>query len=656
MFSGSNSEFPVELLGRYQLIGPIGKGAMGTVYRALDVSLSKEVAIKTLLTGSSDRKRMMRFQKEAKAIGSLNHPNLVGIMDFGVTNLGTAYMVMEFIDGIPLNAFLSDERASDLSVMLSIFRQVCDAVAHAHRQGIIHRDLKSSNVMLEHLNAVCPTARVIDFGIAHLCNPDERSGLDTTSGKIQGSPAYMSPESSRGEGDVRSDIYSLGCLLFECLTGRVPFEADSVMLMMKKHAEEEPPALADFANVDDVESIQDLQELVSRCLAKRPEERYQTVEELIEHIALIVDSLPQVTLTTVAPLPETITMAPGYANKVLGSQFLHSNTRIKFFVLLLFSGTAIFLFFYLQNLSNQPSHVEHDFNTHPPTNNVSVSLLDTAFTTSVRGDATISDERLKRGIPVPAGRAYLLGQSPITDEGLEALLSKHQPAVLDISFTDVKGKGLLLLAQCKDLQRLDVSGLPVTTEVLERIPSSKLTNLSLASTKVDSSGLAAIARMPNLVSLKVHNCPNVTDEGLKHLKNKQLTTLSVKYCKISAKSLCDFPELVRLDMDYVPCTDEDVKRLSKLPKLRMLQLAGAKITPASLKYLEQMPHLTLLCVAQCPGISNKDFKAFEARFNRLHKYKLGLELELPFQGPRTFAAANSPTRVDQSTPNEFTSK
>ncbi len=655
MFSGSNSEFPVELLGRYQLIGPVGKGAMGTVYRALDISLRKEVAIKTLLTGSSDRKRMMRFQKEAKAIGSLNHPNLVGIMDFGVTKLGAAYMVMEFIDGIPLNAFLSDERASDLSVMLSLFRQVCDAVAHAHRQGIIHRDLKSSNVMLEHLNAACPTARVIDFGIAHLCNPDERSGLDTTSGKIQGSPAYMSPESSRGEGDVRSDIYSLGCLLFECLTGRVPFEADSVMLMMKKHAEEEPPALADFANVDDVESIQKLQEVVSRCLEKEPAARYQTVEELVTHINEIVDSLPQLTITPVASA-ETTPIIPDYANQFFGSRFLQSRTRVGLFVLLMLSSIAALLFFFLHNLNNQTARVDHDFTTTDPASKIPVPMMESVFTKAVRGDESISDERLKAGIPVPARRAYLFAQAPITDEGLRALLVKHRPVILDISFTDVTEKGLLLLGQCKDLQQLNISGLPVTTEVLERLSSSRISTLTLGSTAVDSKGLAAIAKMPELITLKLDSCQNVTDEGLSHLRNKPLSSLSVKFCRISPAAICDLPELIRLDMDRVPCRDEDVKRLSKLPKLRMIQLVGAEITPLSLNYLEKMPTLTLLCIADCPGLSKDELKKFEERFNRRHKFRLGLEDELPFQGPRTFSSANPGVEANQSTANEFVSR
>ncbi|MBX3076486.1 protein kinase [Candidatus Obscuribacterales bacterium] len=655
MFSGSNSEFPVELLGRYQLIGPIGKGAMGTVYRALDVSLSKEVAIKTLLTGSSDRKRMMRFQKEAKAIGSLNHPNLVGIMDFGVTNLGTAYMVMEFIDGIPLNAFLSDERASDLSVMLSIFQQVCDAVAHAHRHGIIHRDIKSSNVMLEHLDSVCPTARVIDFGIAHLCNPDERSGLDTTSGKIQGSPAYMSPESSRGEGDGRSDIYSLGCLLFECLTGRVPFEAESVMLMMKKHAEEKPPELADFAKVDDVESTQKLQEVVSRCLAKEPAARYQTVEELVTHINEIVDSLPQVTIKTVAS-PETTPIIPDYANQFLGSRILQSRTRVGVFVLLMLSSIAALLFFSLQNLNSQAARVDHDFTTIDPASKIPVPMMETVFTRAVRGDDTISDERIKAGIPVPDRRAYLYGQAPITDEGLRALLVKHRPVILDLSFTDVSEKGLLLLGKCKDLQQLNLSGLPVTTAVLEQLSASAISTLVLSSTKVDSTGIRAIAKMPELITLKLDSCPNVTDEGMSYLKNKPLSSLSVKFCRISPAVLCDIPELVRLDMDRVPCRDEDVKLLSKLPKLRMLQLVGAEITPTALTYLEEIPTLTLLCIADCPGLSKADFKKFETRFNRRHRFRLGLEDELPFQGPRTFSAANSETVVNQSTPNEFVSR
>jgi hypothetical protein len=215
---------------------------------------------------------------------------------------------------------------------------------------------------------------------------------------------------------------------------------------------------------------------------------------------------------------------------------------------------------------------------------------------------------------------------------------------------------LLLLGKCKDLQQLNISGLPVTTAVLEQLSASGISTLVLGSTKVDSTGLKAIAKMPELITLKLDSCPNVTDEGMSYLKNKPLSSLSVKFCRISPAVLCDIPELVRLDMDRVPCRDEDVKLLSKLPKLRMLQLVGAKITPAALTYLEEMPTLTLLCIADCPGLSKEDVKKFETRFNRRHKYRLGLEDELPFQGPRTFAAANFDSGVNQSTPNEFVSR
>src|SRR5579883_2906768 len=241
------SGFPIDLAGRYSFIKLLGRGRGGVVYQAHDTSLGIDVAIKTLPMKPHNQKSLVRFQKEAKALSRFFHPNLTRVYDLGVTRNGLPYMSMEYVPGTPLSEILAVGPIVDLGEALAIFAQVLKAVDHAHKHGVLHRDLKSANIILEdgQNQGGAPKIRVIDFGVAQLRTLEERSIIETT-GKV-GSPAYMSPESIRGEIiDARSDIYSLGCLFFECLTGRTPFIADSSLEMARLHAEGIAPRLAEF--------------------------------------------------------------------------------------------------------------------------------------------------------------------------------------------------------------------------------------------------------------------------------------------------------------------------------------------------------------------------------------------------------------------------
>jgi serine/threonine-protein kinase len=642
MFSGSNSEFPVDLVGRYKLIGPVGRGAMGNVYRALDVSLSKEVAIKTLLTGGSDRKRMMRFQKEAKMIGRLKHANLVGVMDFGVTESGVAYMVMEFIDGKPLNAFLSDERAQDLSIMLTIFHQICEAVSHAHRNAVIHRDLKSSNIMLEHLDSPCPTARVIDFGISQLCAPGERSGFDSTSGRIAGSPAYMSPESTRGAGDERSDVYSLGCLLFECLTGRLPFEAETALEMARKHATQTSPRLKDIVEGDDIETFERMQKVVDKCLAKNPEERYQTVAQLLATIDEVISELPEVSIVGATSSAESGAIIDSYADKFWRQFSSNQRTRIwaPLLVLLLVGGGVCFTLIEMQKL-NQGGHVaSHKFNPiYADHGKGSVVLVEGLIEHALQNDAKTTDEDLrKRNKPTPDNE-YHLAQSDITDDGIQ-YLAKYNPVALEIGFTRVTDRGLAEVAKFKNLSSLGLNGLAITDKGIESIAHLPLESLHLVETKITDRALKTIGGMKKLETLKLDACTQITDTGIGYLTNLPLVCLSVRHCKVKVEILARCKKLVRLDMDYVDCDDRDIALLANQPNLSMLGLTGARLTKVGLNKLERMPTLIWIGLAECPNITEGDVQQFVRRFNRLHKYKIGCELEYPYQGPGIFRHLN----------------
>ncbi len=262
-------------LGNYQIIERVGKGGMATVYKAYQPALDRQVAVKVIheQLASEDIEYVKRFQREAKVVASLRHPNIVQVFDYGVEN-NLPYMVMEYLDGHTLKAELQALAAKGQPMPFDevrrIFEAVASAVAYAHSQGLIHRDIKPANIFLTHKGEVILT----DFGIARVAGGTQY----TASGVVIGTPDYMSPEQCQGaHGDARSDIYSLGIVLYEMLTGRVPFEADTPLSVIMKHVSEPPPPPRQI-NASIPEPVASV---LMKTLAKEPDDRYPRVEEVM---------------------------------------------------------------------------------------------------------------------------------------------------------------------------------------------------------------------------------------------------------------------------------------------------------------------------------------------------------------------------------------
>ena len=260
----------ISQLGRYNIIGELGQGAMGTVYKAVDPLIDRIVAIKTInLSLAMDEKDEYesRFYQEAKAAGRLSHPNIVTIYDVGKSG-EIAYIAMEFLQGRELRDVLNDGKRMPVEQVINVVAQVAQGLAYAHEHGIVHRDVKPSNIMIVRDGHV----KITDFGIARMAS----AAVRTQTGMVLGSPKYMSPEQVVGKlTDQRSDIFSLGVMLYEMLTGQAPFAGENVNAIMYQTLNSVPPPPSSLSpNVPEM-----LNFIVAKALAKKLEHRYQDAKE-----------------------------------------------------------------------------------------------------------------------------------------------------------------------------------------------------------------------------------------------------------------------------------------------------------------------------------------------------------------------------------------
>ena len=258
-------------IGKYEIVGKIGQGAMGEVFRAHDPALNRDVAVKVISAGlDADEMVRKRFRREAEAAAKLMHPNIITVYELGLEN-EQLFMAMELLDGLDLKQALGGRKMS-LDEKIGAMEQICEGLAFAHARDIVHRDLKPANIHILPSGKV----KIMDFGLARL------SGSEMTStGMVMGTPHYMSPEQVRGaKADARSDVFALGCVLYEMLTGRKPFDAESMHAVLFKIMQEEPIPLHEAAPGTPEALVQ----VVERSLAKDPAERFGNAGEMLAGI------------------------------------------------------------------------------------------------------------------------------------------------------------------------------------------------------------------------------------------------------------------------------------------------------------------------------------------------------------------------------------
>jgi serine/threonine-protein kinase len=279
--------FAARQLGQYRLKRLLGSGGMGEVYLAEHQMMKRPCAIKIIRPEKAGNPQVLaRFEREVRATAKLSHWNSIDIFDYGRTDDGTFYYVMEYLPGHNLGELVADYGPLPAGRIVYLMRQVCEALAEAHEHGLVHRDIKPANIFCAYRGGLFDVAKLLDFGLAKP-SPEQEDVSLTQEGSITGSPLFMSPEQASGSSavDERSDIYSLGALMYFMATGRPPFDYPQAIRVMIAHASEAPTPPRDL--VADVP--QELEEIILRCLEKQPEDRFQDAATLQEQL----ERLPQ---------------------------------------------------------------------------------------------------------------------------------------------------------------------------------------------------------------------------------------------------------------------------------------------------------------------------------------------------------------------------
>lgn len=648
-FSSNGPSFG-QLSNTYRFFGQIGAGGMGVIYKAHHAILKRDVAIKIL--HQVNDVTVQRFQREAQAVFNLHHENVVAVHEFGVTDEGQPFMVMEFIEGKTLSNVIDERGSLPLDLCVNIFKQVCSGMSHAHSRGVLHRDLKPSNIMLTAPDSWTPQVRIVDFGIAKVMDVDEddtSTSKLTRTGDFVGSPLYMSPEQCLGKNiDVRSDVYSIGCIMFEALTGHAPFSGGTQMEIMLRQMNDKAPTLKEGSDGHAYPAW--IERLVARALAKDPNLRFQSIDELkkaleervvadvklvnndgsSKKIGMPVIACAVVALAAVAAAavfyatPQTKKPVEKMPSQLLAEQFpdlkVGQGSKEPY-----------------NDVTNDPSVLtapSHDdilarsvadrLQTEISCQNQHVSdsalygLKDRVDIKSLMlEDSNISDKALQYARHLPLAKLGLSSNRKITDKvlafinpatleelylsktsfkssGIAALAKFKNLRILGLSSDKIDEKDMAVLANCSNLIDLNLAKNPNIGDAACAVIShlTKLRTLNLDSTKVGGRGLAALNTLKDLSVLSL-NDTKVDDAGVAAIQSLPLTSLEIQRTAITdgaIKSIGTMKTLRELGLQGVPLSVESIKLIAALP-LNKLILYKCDLDD---KKLEILSHCTTL--------------------------------------------------------------
>lgn len=550
-----DEDFPLE---RFAPLKVTARGVNGTIYESIDRVLFKTVAVKTLR--SMDSRQYVAFQNEAKAISMLDHPGIVRVLDFSLSLGGAPFMVMEFVGGESLDVFLRQNGPLGEELALDVFIQIAEAIAHAHSKGVLHRDLKPENVLIETLDTGDLDVRVVDFGLARIARENL---ISTSTGdlKMVGTPVYMSPDTVLGlVYDERSDVYSLGSLMFELLSGKPPFEAENPMELMARKSQEDPPTLRQAG----VEASDAIEKIVARALARDVEERYQSMSELLVDLRRARGDL------TGGENPLS-----GYAPARTVNVESDSTGSIKAQTIsprLLFGGAGLLVLGSLVWFSMTYARLDEK--------------------TELRKTALAPTEtRLDNAAPDldPVGHFYRSRYKQFS------MYTNPDPKFKSAHLDDLR--------DCADIDGVSVTDCPLSDGDMRFLAEKNVKILAISKCQLPDSALAVIGEMPSLVELnlwlvQLNKRPVDFLGKLKNLKVLNLMDTGIEADQFQA--LAGLPSLERLNFSW----NQRVRKrrhfeiIAGLESLAILDIEGLEPEPRDLALLRKLPRLDLLNLAK----------------------------------------------------------
>lgn len=587
---GRTSQFKpgMKIAGKYTYLGALGSGGMSAVFKAHDPLLDRTVAIKMLHHHLTDNESLFkRLRQEGRAISQLNHANIVRVHEFGITeDTSEPYIVMDYVEGESLQRIINREGGVNKTKALDSFKQVTRALVHAHDRGVLHRDLKPSNIMIGRDDQGQPLVTLVDLGIARIASADSEVARLTATGEIFGSPMFMSPEQARGEEvDVRSELYSLGCLMYETLTGKPVVEGNSPLEVIFNQINTEPEEMTISRAGNTIPP--DLKKIVTKLLNKDPEKRYQSAGEVLRELdacELHGGGAADVSSRRSQNEERAPTKNP-------------ARTSLLWALCVMVIGIAA----YCGSAFVSPLH-----RPLPPVNTSSSSektlsqqhpgLASGTRTEVDLSNIGITDDALKSIGQTPYLRkVWLRGDNQITDNGVAYLAPATSLAILDLADTAVTDKCGATISRFKNLTDLGMDNTHVTDAFIESVPDSVVW-ISLNGTAVTNAGVERLIRLPNLegVFLSGDKVDDATTAALAKIPRLHKVYLSSrKLTDRSAYSLCSASDLTELSIHGGALTDAGVIKLARKHKgLTKLTLTGnAKVTNASLDAISKLTSL-----------------------------------------------------------------
>ncbi len=599
---------------RFDIIALLGQGGGGSVYSARDKLLNKRVAIKRLSKQNLNPQQVARLQQEARAASRLQHTNIVSVLDFGVS-VNEPYLVMELAKGKTICDLLLSNGPLPVDTAIDITLQICEGLAHAHQKGVIHCDLSSRNIIVEEINDYT-TVKILDFGVAKFSAAGELISTPELRqpGVFAGSPLYASPEQSRGEVvDLRTDVYSLGCLLFEMLTGVPPFEGGRATETIIMHLNEKRPTLAERAN-GRLFSEQ-LEAVVARALSQSPNERFSSMQEFAAALQLEDNSIT-------APEEKTEENGPAELPPLSREQ----RTNVGIFSICLVVGALIVVAISFAIIS--PRGTDQPKSKPFPSMAISAgpdSLMNDYSSISKNSFSDIADQVQLTDAKVEEflqkkdlWNLNLVNHSGVTPERLRRL-SALPIRSIDLMQSDVNDKGIEVISRFPQLRKLGLIRCILNDDAFKALGqnASSLEELDAGDTMLNDSKLSYLSSLKRLKTLSIPNNPGITDAGwvpLSRLKN--LRHLNVGEDRLTDRGVQEIArnknlESLKLNFNQ-SVTDSSITTLSGLSRLNLLIIDNTSIGRTNAKevvrQMKKMKELRTLTIHenQLPAKDRRD--------------------------------------------------